>query len=175
MITLEELLESRDARAAHQRELLAKYPGCALLCLTVQLPGAEKRNALSLKIARAGVEAVRRLGPLTEELKDLETGYEGYFIFDEDPMELKKKAVGIEDTHILGRLFDLDVIDGRSESAMTGDVMPDLIGHLLDRSAIGLPPRKCLLCDNSARYCMRAKTHTTEELLKKIESLCAAY
>ena len=165
MITLEELLESRDARAAHQRELLAKYPGCALLCLTVQLPGAEKRNALSLKIARAGVEAVRRLGPLTEELKDLKTGYEGYFIFDEDPVELKKKAVGIEDSHPLGRLFDLDVIY----------VMPDLIGHLLDRSAIGLPPRKCLLCDNPARYCMRAKTHTTEELLKKIESLCAAY
>ena len=156
MITLEELLESRDARAAHQRELLAKYPGCALLCLTVQLPGAEKRNALSLKIARAGVDAVRRLGPLTEELKDLETGYEGYFIFDEDPVELKKKAVGIEDCHPLGRLFDLDVPN-------------------LDRSAIGLPPRKCLLCDNPARYCMRAKTHTTEELLKKIESLCAAY
>ena len=165
MITLEELLESRDARAAHQRELLAKYPGCALLCLTVQLPGAEKRNALSLKIARAGVEAVRRLGPLTEELKDLETGYEGYFIFDEDPLELKKKAVEIEDRHALGRLMDLDVIY----------VMPDLIGHLLDRSAIGLPPRKCLLCDNPARYCMRAKTHTTEELLEKIESLCAAY
>ena len=165
MITLEELLESRDARAAHQRELLAKYPGCALLCLTVQLPGAEKRNALSLKIARAGVEAVRRLGPLTEELKDLKTGYEGYFIFQEAPLELKKKAVEIEDRHALGRLMDLDVIY----------VMPDLIGHLLDRSAIGLPPRKCLLCDNSARYCMRAKTHTTEELLKKIESLCAAY
>ena len=165
MITLEELLESRDARAAHQRELLAKYPGCALLCLTVQIPGAEKRNALSLKIARAGVEAVRRLGPLTEELKDLKTGYEGYFIFQEAPLELKKKAVEIEDRHALGRLMDLDVIY----------VMPDLIGHLLDRSAIGLPPRKCLLCDNSARYCMRAKTHTTEELLKKIESLCAAY
>lgn len=156
MITLEELLESRDARAAHQRELLAKYPGCALLCLTVQLPGAEKRNALSLKIARSGVEAVRRLGPLTEELKDLETGYEGYFIFEEAPLELKKKAVEIEDSHPLGRLFDLDVPS-------------------LDRAAFGLPLRKCLLCDNPARYCMRAKTHTAEELLKKIDSLCAAY
>lgn len=149
-------MESRDERAAHQRELLAKYPGCALLCLTVQLPGAEKRNALSLKIARAGEEAVSALGPKYKELRDLETGFEGYFIFETEPVELKKKAVAIEDSHPLGRLFDLDVPP-------------------LERASIGLPPRKCLLCDNQARYCMRAKTHTTQELLEKIDSLCAAY
>ena len=153
MITLQELLDSRDRRAAHQGELLEKYPGCALLCLTVQLPGPEKRNNLSLKIARAGVDSVRALKPLYEELKDLETGFEGYFVFETEPLALKKMAVEIEDTHPLGRLMDLDVIG-------------------CSRADIGLPERKCLLCDKPARYCMRARTHSTEELLKRIEQIC---
>ena len=161
MITLQELLESRDARAAHQGELLAKYPGCALLCLTVQLPGPQKRSPLSLKIARAGVEAVRRgFVPLFEELRDLETGFEGYFVVEGEALQVKKAAALIEETHPLGRLLDLDVI---------GPEGP------LERAAVGLPERQCLLCGNPARVCIRAKTHSTRQLLDKIEEICAAY
>lgn len=157
MITLKELLESRDARAARQGELLKQYPGRALVCLTVQLPGPEKRNANSLKIASAAVEAIEKsFRPVYKELKDLETGYEGYFVVEESPLQAKKKAVEIEETHPLGRLMDIDVPG-------------------MDRTSAGLPPRKCLLCDNEVRYCMRAKTHSREELLKKIEQLCEAY
>lgn len=57
-MTLEDLLKSRDARVAHQAELLGDYPGKSLLCLTVMLPGPVKRSAMSLKIASAAVEAV---------------------------------------------------------------------------------------------------------------------
>lgn len=157
MITLQELLESRDARAARQGELLSQYPGRALVCLTVQLPGPEKRNASSLKIAAAAVEAIEKsFVPEYKELRDLETGFEGYFIVPESPLEAKKKAVEIEETHPLGRLMDIDV-------------------RGMDRASAGLPPRRCLLCDNEVRYCMRAKTHTREELLEKIEKLCEAY
>ena len=157
MITLKELLDSRDARAARQGELLKQYPGRALVCLTVQLPGPEKRNANSLKIASAAVEAIEKVfKPAFKELRDLETGFEGYFIVEETPLQAKKKAVGIEETHPLGRLMDIDVPG-------------------MDRASAGLPPRKCLLCNNEVRYCMRAKSHTREELLKKIEKLCEAY
>jgi len=157
VITLQELLESRDKRAARQGELLRQYPGRALVCLTVQLPGPEKRNVSSLKIAAAAVEAIEKsFGPEYKELRDLETGFEGYFIVPESPLEAKKKAVEIEETHPLGRLMDIDVPG-------------------MDRASAGLPPRKCLLCNNEVRYCMRAKTHTREELLKKIEELCEAY
>ena len=48
-------------------------------------------------------------------------------------------------------------------------------GHLLDRSSVGLEPRRCLLCDQPARYCMRAHTHTTAELLCKIEQMVADF
>ena len=110
-MTLEALLASRDARVAHQARLLGKYPGMSLLCLTVMLPGPEKRSSMSLKIASEAVAAVRsRFEPLFEELRDLETGYEGYFIVDMPPLEAKLAAVALEDSHPLGRLFDLDVI-----------------------------------------------------------------
>ena len=49
----------------------------------------------------------------------------------------------------------------------------DVMG--VDRAAIGLPPRRCLLCDNEVRYCMRAKNHTVEELLSRIEEMVRNY
>ena len=161
MITLQELLDSRDRRARRQGELLSQFPGRALLCLTVQLPGPEKRNALSLEIARAGVEAVeKRFNPVFEETNDLETGFEAFFIVDGQPLEVKKAAVEIEDTHPLGRLMDLDVI---------GPEGP------VGRASIGLQERRCLICEKPARYCMRAGSHTQDELIAKIKQLVSSY
>ena len=161
MITLQELLESRDRRARRQGELLSQFPGRALLCLTVQLPGPEKRNALSLEIARAGVEAVeKRFNPVFEETNDLETGFEAFFIVDGQPLEVKKAEVEIEDTHPLGRLMDLDVI---------GPEGP------VGRASIGLQERRCLICEKPARYCMRAGSHTQDELIAKIKQLVSSY
>lgn len=161
MITLQELLDSRDRRARRQGELLSQFPGRALLCLTVQLPGPEKRNALSLEIARAGVEAIeKRFNPVFKETNDLETGFEGFFVIDGQPLEVKKAAAELEDTHPLGRLMDLDVI---------GPEGP------LGRADIGLPQRRCLLCEKPARYCMRAGSHTQDELMVKIKQLVSSY
>ena len=227
-MTLEDLLRSRDARVARQRELLTEHPGMSLLCLTVQLPGPVKRNDISLKIAKAGVEAVHStFTPFFEEQRDLETGFEAFFVVDLPPEDAKRLACRIEDTHPLGRLMDIDVIisagsasaseehatlgrlaavnftpqslcdspqrghvpvcDGapvregtgaerseasggaeRSEASELPGTLPAWIPTPLGREALGLPPRKCLLCDNDVRICMRARTHTTEELLAKI-------
>lgn len=161
MITLQELLDSRDRRARRQGELLSQFPGRALLCLTVQLPGPEKRNALSLKIARAGVKAIgKRFNPVFKETNDLETGFEGFFIVDGQPLEVKRAAAELEDTHPLGRLMDLDVI---------GPEGP------IGRADIGLAERRCLICENPARYCMRAGSHTQDELMVKIKQLVSSY
>ena len=148
-----------------QRELLTAHPGMSLICLTVQLPGPVKRNELSLKIARAGVEAVREaFAPEFEEQRDLETGFESFFLVSLSPADAKRLACSIEDTHPLGRMMDIDVIV--PEAPVT---VP------LGREALGLPPRKCLLCDNEVRLCMRARTHTTDELLAKIKEIVDSY
>ena len=150
---------------ARQRELLEAYPGLSLVCLTVQLPGPVKRDRLSLSIAEAGVVSVREAFEIVyEELKDLETGFEGYFIVPDPPLEAKRRACRIEDTHPLGRLMDIDVID------RSGDLVSPL-----GRNSLGLPARKCLLCDRPARECMRSRAHSTEDLLAKIEEMVNVY
>lgn len=156
-ITLEQLLESRDRRAARQAELIALHPGYTLLCLTVMLPGSVKRSDVSLKIAAAAVSAVRSaFGPMFEELRDLETGYEGYFIINMPSVEAKRLAVSLEERHPLGRLFDLDVITADGP---------------LSREELGLPVRQCLICGNPARECMRTRAHSSEELLERISAI----
>lgn len=159
MITLEQLLASRDARAAHQQALLSAWPGHTLICLTVQFPGPIKRSASSLVVGGAGIAALLdAFGSVVRhaQIRDLETGYEAYLLVPLPASLVKKTSCGIEDTHPLGRLMDIDVLES---------------GRLLDRASMGLPPRGCLLCEQPARYCMRAHTHTLEALLCKIEQM----
>ena len=156
MITLEQLLKSRDNRAAFQQKLLEKYPGSTVVCFTVQLPGPEKRNALSAEIAKEGVEALENVLGRALQTRDLETGFEAFYVVPEPADAVKRRCCQLEETHPLGRLMDIDVI---------GPEGP------VSRTDVGFPPRKCLLCDQPARICMRARTHTHEELLRKIEQM----
>ena len=161
MITLDQLLSSRDARVAFQQQLLKENPGACVVCLTVQLPGPVKRNATSLLIGKAGADALRARfpgAPLTE--RDLPTGYEAYLPLQLSPAEAKRIACELEETHPLGRLMDIDVIG------------PD---GPVSRADIGLEPRRCLLCGNEVRYCMRAKSHSREELLARIDEIVSKY
>ena len=76
-ITLDQLLASREERASFQKELLKGYPGKALVCLTVIMPGKVKRNLQSLVVAQAAVTAlVSAFGDsmLKFRLRDLPTG-----------------------------------------------------------------------------------------------------
>ena len=185
-------MTSRDARVERQRELLSAHPGFSLICLTVQPPGPVKRNGLSLVVAEAGVKAIRESFRVEfEELRDLETGYEGFFMTALSPSEAKRIACHIEDTHPLGRLMDLDVIIcagqqlepgrvhsrfaaaeyGLSSTAAPAPSIPTPLG----REELGLEPRKCLLCDRPARECMRTRIHTTEELLEKYKEIVDLY
>lgn len=193
-VTLEQLLQSRDERVQHQKDLLGTHPGKSLLCLTVQLPGPEKRTEASLKIARAGVEAIRQaFAPEYEELRDLETGFEAYFIVPLSGQDAKREACQIEDSHPLGRLMDIDVlfatahpeslpVEGNYFSqSFAKNQFPTTSTRLtqpitaVGRADLGLAPRRCLLCGNEVRYCMRAKTHTTAELLNRIEQMLEEY
>ena len=195
MVTLNELLASRDSRHAMQQKLLAEHSGKTLVCLTVVMPGSVKRNHQSLVVAHAAVKELIRsyelgvgndelrvtndelgvrsdeLGVKSDELgiryggrlieRDLETGYEAYLITPLPLLEAKRIAVQIEDTHPLGRLFDIDIIDK--------DGVP------VSRDRVGSRPRRCLVCDREARYCMRMRWHTQEEIWERINAMVDEY
>ncbi len=163
-ITLDQLLASREQRSARQRELLREYPDATLVCLTVIMPGSVKRNFFSLITAGAALQQVieRYDGTLLHlSTRDLVTGYEAYAVTTLSREQAKQVACDIEDSHPLGRLFDIDVLDPQ------GAPMP--------RTAVGHHPRQCLLCDNESRYCMRNRTHTQQELQDRIAQLVNDY
>lgn len=163
-ITLDMLLESREKRWQLQRQLIQENPGLTLVCLTVIMPGNVKRNAQSLVVAHAAVEAIQEAFGQSiqwQREQDLSTGYEGYYLVDMSMIDCKRLACEIEDNHPLGRLFDIDVINTHVEP--------------VSRSVIGREGRKCLLCDQDARYCMRNHTHTRDELQQKIQQMIEAY
>lgn len=156
-ITLQELLDSRDNRRATQLRLLAENPGATLIVITVVIPGSVKRSEDSLEIAGAACRAVeQKMGEeVTVALKrDLLTGFEAYYLTSQSPSLTKEAASYIEDTHPLGRMMDIDVLDSA--------------GNQVGRADNGRQPRRCLLCDKDARVCMRAFTHSQKELLDEI-------
>ena len=161
-MTLQQLLESRDARAARQCALLSANPGKTLVVLTVIVPGPEKRTPDSLVAARAAVGELRRAFGDTDIAEyDLDSGFEAYLLTDKTPEDAKRICVGIEERHPLGRVFDLDV--------MGEDGIP------LTRASVGMASRRCLICDSDARVCMRLRTHGVDELLSRIHSLTETY
>lgn len=163
-ITLDELLASREERQARQLELLQRHPEATLVCLTVIMPGPVKRDIRSLVVAQAALDALlARFGGELKDIRtrDLPTGYEAYLLVSCSPEEAKRAVCLMEDTHPLGRMFDMDVLEAT--------------GRALSRTELGLEARRCLLCGREARWCMRNNTHTREELLAEIDRRIAAY
>ena len=163
-ITLDALLHSRDERHALQQQLIQQHPGGTLVCLTVVMPGSVKRNLYSMVTAQAAVTALlERMGDhiIATRARDLETGYEAYLITDLPALEAKRVTCDIEDSHPLGRLFDIDVMDA--------DGVP------ISRQTVGGEPRRCLLCDHESRWCMRNHSHSQEELMAHIKMVVEDY
>jgi holo-ACP synthase len=67
----------------------------------------------------------------------------------------------MEETHILGRIYDYDVLNSK--------------GRHIDRQELGIEARKCLLCEKNAFECGRSRNHEVSELIYKIENMAFNY
>lgn len=164
IVTLADILEARDRRSRIQTRLRGLYPDCSLICVTIVSPGKVKLSHESIVAAHASREAIEMtFGQHIEYENEVfpPTGYEAFYVVNIPADEVKRMSVDIEDSHPLGRLFDIDVFGA--------EPMP------ISRTSIGAKPRTCLLCDRDARICMRAATHSYEEILKHIASIVARY
>ncbi len=160
-VTLKELLDSREQRAAHQRELLSVYgsDGGVLVSVTLNIPGPVKDKPAYRKALKLGMKQLTALIPkpkiLYSQVRELATGPEGYLVLCAmTAAEVKKLAIEVEDGSEVGRLFDMDVMD---KSGSVG------------RSDLGVQRRKCLLCEEDAKVCSRSQRHQMNELLEEID------
>ncbi len=158
---LAKLLESKEARAAHILELAARKEG-AVVTLTVNWPGPEKDSPKARLIHSAGVEALREAfsGRIVyEEMRELATGNEAYFIVSGGARAVKAATCEIEDTHPLGRLFDIDVF---------GEAP-------ISRTELGYTQRRCMVCGGETLVCRRQGRHTLEELEGCIDEMLTGW
>ncbi|MBQ8389919.1 MAG: citrate lyase holo-[Oscillibacter sp.] len=150
--SLEELLLRREQRAMVQKELLER--GGTLVSFTMNIPGQRKQFPLERLGFEEGMRELQRCfaGAILEERAySGPTGEELLLRLDRPARWVKEQTVALEETHPLGRLWDMDVLDGGS----------------LSRTALGLPQRRCLVCGESAKVCARSRRHSIEEVFDR--------
>lgn len=162
VITLPELLASRDARQARQQAWLAQS-ALPLISFTPLAPGPVKDSELTRRIFNHGIRTLRQLLETSGwEIKrqyclGLATGAEGLLAVDAPAQALKQTTITLEQMHPLGRLWDIDILTPQ--------------GEILSRSALSLPARRCLVCERYARICARERTHPLADLLSRMEAM----
>ena len=152
-VSLQTILDAREKRVLRQRELLEKYRK-PLLCFTMNIPGPEKLNrdvSIGFFVGnRLLADALSGYHILHAEERRSPAGCEAFYAVDIDARELKRLAVELEEIDPIGRLFDMDVLDTD--------------GKKLDRESMGMPRRKCLLCEKDAVLCASRRSHSVAEL-----------
>jgi holo-ACP synthase len=154
------ILNAREKRFLRQRELLRIYK-TSLISFTLNIPGAQKQSEAIRQLHRAGIELLCQYFPsgkiLFRESIHGDTGSEGFLCIDEEACRVKHKTIFVEETHPAGRLFDMDVFDTS--------------GAVISRNTLGLPARKCFICDSEANVCKRLGRHSMEVLRETVQQL----
>ena len=149
-VALDDILAARDARVARQQAMLAQ--GGVLLSLTLVAPGAVKRSPLLDAIFAAALDAIR---PLVDDARARieavdDSGHHALYLLDGEARDWKTRMLALENRAPLSRLWDIDIIDRD--------------GVAVSRRDLGLPPRRCLLCDADAKTCARERRHSIAAL-----------
>ena len=155
LATLPEILDRREQRAQQQMLLLQQGP--CVVSFSMNIPGALKAFPLAAAGFEEGLAQLHRILPEERYIQclrtDAVTGREALLLLDADPRAVKALTIQLEETHPLGRLWDIDVLGQ--------DGIP------LSRSTFGHSRRTCLLCGQDAKLCGRSRAHTHEELFWK--------
>lgn len=157
-----ELLIARDRRHMALQQALGQGWQSTLF-LSLAIPGVDKTPAGAAALFNWALkEAEAACGHLTG-LRDGDDRLGPYAILGSDmpPQEMKMICVGLESVAPYARLIDADIYDSR--------------GAAVDRSALNLPPRLCLLCAAPARQCIRRRRHGIVELSRRSHELLAPF
>ncbi|MDD3404265.1 MAG: citrate lyase holo-[acyl-carrier protein] synthase [Hespellia sp.] len=156
-VTLPQMLDCRERRAEKQTDYLHTYH-MPVISFCMNIPGPVKTTPELCEIFLEGValinhalekESIHIMDSLTYHEP---TGDEYILCIDcSDAEHIKALMTDIEESHPLGRLFDIDVIG--------------VDGIKLSRSGF----RKCFLCDRQAQECASSRRHSVREMQDAIE------
>ncbi len=155
-ITLTQMLQVRDRRSERQRILLAQYAQ-ALVSLTMVVPGEIKNSSASRFLFKTALAEASQMfytqgwRLIKQESSVTSCGAEALFVLEANAEHIKQRCMELEKIHLLGRLWDFDVICPKKGA--------------LSRHTQGHNPRRCLICENHAHACTRSSKHTASELI----------
>jgi holo-ACP synthase len=157
-----ELLAVRDRRQKALQRVLA-LGTVATVTLALNIPGANKLPAGSRGLFDWGRRALGRQLPGAQEAELRLDGLGLFAVFTagREAAATKYQCVAIESGPDFARLLDIDVYDHR--------------GRQVDRSALSLPQRTCLLCNRPAVECIRLGLHGADDLLEKTHELLVPF
>jgi holo-ACP synthase CitX len=155
-----EIIAARDRRQLLLKErFLGGY--LTTVFLSLNIPGAEKNPHGATALFSWALR--RLLGEFPESANLLESsdslGPFAMISLNREAVEVKRRCIAMEGAQPFARLVDLDVFMGE--------------GCQVDRAALGLLPRPCLICDQAAIDCIRLRRHAFEEVLERSDELLA--
>ena len=154
-VTLDQVLQTKEERAAVQAELRSRYV-TTVVGISVNMPGQVKYGQDSLDLIEYALARLRHLfaavGIGLQETRWLHAlaGPSAVLAVNGDAAVIKKLAMQVEQEHPFGRLLDIDVFDSA--------------GLQISRTSSGQSGRRCFVCDEPAILCIRGKRHSAQEV-----------
>lgn len=158
----DKILKDREEKQKKVKDFFNLYPDDSLIVIKANIPGDNKNYpfiSYLLKVFLNDLKTTYNFMTITYN-----SSFDGPYYFcgiKGKNKKIKEHLIMIEETHDLGRFIDLDFF-----------ITPE---HSQSRTLLGLPLRKCILCDNDAVVCMRKGSHTLDKLLDKIEKRIVFY
>lgn len=162
ILAMNRMLEAKEKRYYKIKDLTEKYEA-PVLSFMLNIPGEDKNFEEAVSFHKNYVEKIKNLLEekkikiLFEDYENLVTGMEYLAVLDGDGRLIKKLMMEVEEASLGGRLLDIDIYDKDFSQ--------------ISRSSLGLPERKCIICGDTARTCIKKERHKIEELEERVREI----
>ena len=162
ILAMNRMLEAKEKRYYKIKGLTEIYEA-PVLSFMLNIPGEDKNFKEAVDFHKKYIEKIKKLLEenkikiLFEEYENLITGMEYIGVLEGNGREIKKLMIEIEEESDGGRLLDLDIYDKDFSQ--------------ISRSSLGLPERKCIICGDTARTCIKEERHDLKELEDKVREI----
>ena len=162
ILAMNRMLEAKEKRYYKIKDLTESYKA-PVLSFMLNIPGEDKNFEEAVSFHKKYVEKIKNLLEenkikiLFEDYQNLVTGMEYLAVLDGDGCVIKKLMMEVEEESLGGRLLDIDIYDKDFSQ--------------ISRSSLGLPERKCIICGDTARTCIKKERHNLKELEERVREI----
>ena len=153
-VTEADVLRARETRARHASSL-SRDMDAPVVLVKANMPGKKKNSPYARVIINVATRLLFDLCDVTLEARTPSSDGDYHIMVVKGAAKgIKRLSVYLENTHRLGRLFDIDVYAA---------------GEPLSRKDLGLQRRRCLICEGDVDVCRRLERHPMNTLHASIQ------